>query len=53
MAQEVGSADNQLDTNAERQCLEGTKDISAVEIGYKLHSPVENNLYEYIAEQTV
>lgn len=33
--------------------MPGTEDISAVEIGYKLHTPVETNLYEYITEQSL
>ena len=28
-------------------------DKSAVEIGYHLNTPVENNLYEYITERTI
>ncbi|MGM9747400.1 MAG: DUF3427 domain-containing protein [Candidatus Cryptobacteroides sp.] len=30
-----------------------TDNISAVEIGYKLNTPVEHNLYEYITEQSL
>lgn len=41
------------DGNAHEFIMPGTEDISAVEIGYKLHTPVENNLYEYITEQTI
>ena len=41
------------DGNAHEFIMPGTKDISAVEIGYKLHTPIENNLYEYITEQTI
>lgn len=33
--------------------MPGTDDITAVEIGYKLNTPVENNLYEYITEQSL
>ncbi len=33
--------------------MPGTEDITAVEIGYKLNTPVENNLYEYITEQSL
>jgi len=33
--------------------MHDTEDISAVEIGYTLHTPVENNLYEYLTEQTI
>ena len=39
--------------NAHEFIMPGTEDISAVEIGYKLHTPIENNLYEYITEQTI
>ena len=41
------------DGNAHEFIMPGTEGISAVEIGYKLHTPVENNLYEYITEQTI
>lgn len=41
------------DGKAHEFIMPGTEDISAVEIGYKLHTPVENNLYEYITEQTI
>lgn len=41
------------DGNTHEFIMPGTEDISAVEIGYKLHTPVENNLYEYITEQTI
>lgn len=41
------------DGNAHEFIMPGTEDISAVEIGYKLHTPIENNLYEYITEQTL
>ena len=30
-----------------------TDNIHAVEIGYRLHTPVENNLYEYITEKSI
>ena len=30
--------------------MNDTEDVTAVEIGYKLDTPVENNLYEYITE---
>ena len=33
--------------------MNDTEDVSAVEIGYRLDTPVENNLYEYITEQTL
>ena len=33
--------------------MPGTEKITAVEIGYKLNTPVENNLYEYITEQSL
>ena len=33
--------------------MPGTDDVTAVEIGYKLNTPVENNLYEYITEQII
>ena len=33
--------------------MPGTEEITAVEIGYKLNTPVENNLYEYITEQSL
>ena len=33
--------------------MPGTENISAVEIGYSLHTPVEHNLYEYITEQSL
>ena len=33
--------------------MPGTEGITAVEIGYKLNTPVENNLYEYITEQSL
>ncbi len=33
--------------------MTGTKDITAVEIGYKLDTPIESNLYEYITEQSL
>lgn len=39
--------------NAHEFIMPGTKDITAVEIGYKLNTPVENNLYEYITEQSL
>lgn len=32
--------------------MPGTEEITAVEIGYKLNTPVENNLYEYLTEQS-
>lgn len=41
------------DGKAHEFIMPGTEDISAVEIGYILHTPVENNLYEYITEQTI
>ena len=41
------------DGNVNEFIMSGTKDISAVEIGYKLHTPIDNNLYEYITEQTI
>ena len=41
------------DGNVHEFIMPGTEDISAVEIGYKLHTPIENNLYEYITEQTI
>lgn len=37
--------------NAHEFIMPGTEDITAVEIGYKLNTPVENNLYEYITDQ--
>ena len=33
--------------------MPGTEGITAVEIGYKLNTPVENNLYEYLTEQSL
>ena len=33
--------------------MNGTENVTAVEIGYKLDTPVENNLYEYITEQSL
>lgn len=33
--------------------MNGTDDVTAVEIGYKLDTPVETNLYEYITEQSL
>ena len=33
--------------------MNDTEDVMAVEIGYKLDTPVENNLYEYITEQSL
>lgn len=33
--------------------MNGTDDVAAVEIGYKLDTPVETNLYEYITEQSL
>lgn len=33
--------------------MPGTDNVSAVEIGYQLNTPVENNLYEYITEKTL
>lgn len=33
--------------------MPGTDGITAVEIGYKLNTPVENNLYEYLTEQSL
>ena len=33
--------------------MPGTEGITAVEIGYKLNTPVEHNLYEYITEQSL
>ncbi len=33
--------------------MPGTEDIHAVEIGYRLDTPVESNLYEYITEQSI
>ena len=33
--------------------MNDTDDVTAVEIGYKLDTPVENNLYEYITEQSL
>ena len=33
--------------------MNDTEDVTAVEIGYKLDTPVENNLYEYITEQSL
>lgn len=33
--------------------MSDTDDVTAVEIGYKLDTPVENNLYEYITEQSL
>ncbi len=39
--------------NVREFIMPGTDDITAVEIGYKLNTPVENNLYEYITEQSL
>ena len=33
--------------------MNDTDDVTAVEIGYKLDTPIENNLYEYITEQSL
>ena len=33
--------------------MDDTEDVTAVEIGYKLDTPVESNLYEYITEQSL
>ncbi len=33
--------------------MNDTENVTAVEIGYKLDTPVESNLYEYITEQTL
>lgn len=33
--------------------MNDTNGVTAVEIGYKLDTPVENNLYEYITEQSL
>lgn len=33
--------------------MSDTEDVTAVEIGYKLDTPVEHNLYEYITEQSL
>ncbi len=33
--------------------MDDTENVTAVEIGYKLDTPVEANLYEYITEQTI
>ena len=33
--------------------MNDTEDVKAVEIGYKLDTPVETNLYEYITEQSL
>ena len=33
--------------------MNDTDDVTAVEIGYKLDTPVETNLYEYITEQSL
>ena len=33
--------------------MNDTEDVTAVEIGYKLDTPVESNLYEYITEQSL
>ena len=33
--------------------MNDTDDVTAVEIGYKLDTPVESNLYEYITEQSL
>lgn len=33
--------------------MPGTEGITAVKIGYKLNTPVENNLYEYLTEQSL
>lgn len=41
------------DGKAHEFIMPGTDDVSAVEIGYRLHTPIENNLYEYITEQTI
>jgi hypothetical protein len=37
----------------EQFVMNGTDGVTAVEIGYKLDTPVENNLYEYITEQSL
>ena len=33
--------------------MNDTEDVTAVEIGYKLDTPIESNLYEYITEQSL
>ena len=33
--------------------MDDTENVTAVEIGYKLDTPVESNLYEYITEQSL
>ncbi len=33
--------------------MNDTEDVTAVEIGYKLDTPVESNLYEYLTEQSL
>ena len=33
--------------------MNDTEDVTAVEIGYRLDTPVESNLYEYITEQSL
>ena len=33
--------------------MSDTEDVTAVEIGYRLDTPVESNLYEYITEQSL
>ena len=33
--------------------MNDTDDVTAVEIGYKLDTPIESNLYEYITEQSL
>ena len=33
--------------------MDDTDDVTAVEIGYRLDTPVESNLYEYITEQSL
>ena len=33
--------------------MNDTEDVTAVEIGYRLDTPIESNLYEYITEQSL
>ena len=38
---------------SEEFTMPGTDNITAVKIGYKLHTPVDSNLYEYITEESL
>ena len=50
---ENGSVTVRHNGHLEQFVMNGTDGVTAVEIGYKLDTPVENNLYEYITEQSL